>query len=231
MKINENTLSIKIHTKNLLYLYCSKQASLLVEYLTQHIESLIFTTEHPVSLEEIGNCLEETLEQRFPEEDLLAGIAQLKERYAAPQFAFEIVEIAQGYQFLTKGAYHETVGTFLRQSTKKRLSQAAIETLSIIAYKQPVTKVEMEKIRGVSCDYSVQKLLEKELVTIVGRSDGPGRPLLYGTSEKFMDYFGISSLQDLPKPKDFKAPDESIGEQAPIEEQVSMEESPKSEEE
>jgi len=108
----------------------------------------------------------------------------------------------------------------LRQTTKKRLSRAAMETLSIIAYKQPVTKSEMEKIRGVSCDYAVQKLLEKELVDIKGRSDGPGKPLLYGTSEKFMDYFGLKNLGELPKPKDFKEPDSEIGEKAPIEEVV-----------
>ncbi|MFT4970914.1 MAG: segregation and condensation protein B [Saprospiraceae bacterium] len=78
----------------------------------------------------------------------------------------------------------------------------------------------MEKIRGVSCDYSVQKLLEKELVAIVGRSEGPGRPLLYGTSDKFMDYFGLKDLKDLPQPRDFKEPDSQIGEQAPIEETV-----------
>ena len=79
----------------------------------------------------------------------------------------------------------------------------------------------MEKIRGVSCDYALQKLLEKELVTIVGRAETVGKPLLYGTSEKFMDYFGLKSLEDLPKPKDFKMPDTSIGEAAPIEEEVS----------
>jgi segregation and condensation protein B len=130
------------------------------------------------------------------------------------------VEIAGGYQFLSKGAYHPTIGVFLRQTTNKRLSRSALETLSIVAYKQPVTKSELEKIRGVSCDYAMQKLLEKELVIIMGRSDGPGKPLLYGTSTKFMDYFGISSMEDLPKPKEFSNPDNSIGELAPIEEET-----------
>ncbi len=201
-----------------------------MEYLAQHIESLIFTTEHPVTEEEIRSCLEETFETTFAEEDILNAIEQLKARYQAQEFAFELVEIAEGFQFLTKGAYHQTVGTYLRQTTKKRLSRAAIETLSIIAYKQPVAKSEMEKIRGVSCDYSIQKLLEKELVTILGRSDGPGRPLVYGTTEKFMDYFGIKSLKDLPKPKDFKAPDSEIGEAAPIEEEVQREDDKASDE-
>ncbi len=194
-----------------------------MEYLAQHIESLIFTTEHPITTEEIQSCLEETFETHFAPEELEKALTELKERYQEEQFAFELVEIANGFQFLTKGAYHQTIGTYLKQTTKKRLSKAAIETLSIIAYKQPVSKSELEKIRGVSCDYSIQKLLEKELVTILGRADTPGRPLLYGTTEKFMDYFGIKSLKDLPKPKDFKTPDSEVGEAAPIEEAIPSE--------
>ncbi len=191
-----------------------------MEHLAQHIEGLIFTSEHPLRLTDIKSCLEETFEMEFSEEDLEAAISQLMERYQEDQYAFEVLAIGGGYQFLTKGAYHQSIGTLLRQSTKKRLSRAALETLSIVAYKQPVSKGELEKIRGVSCDYAVQKLLEKELVTILGRSDGPGRPLLYGTSEKFMDYFGLSDIKDLPKPKDFKVPDSEVGEMAPIEEEL-----------
>lgn len=162
--------------------------------------------------------MEETFETSFKKEEIEAAILELKLRYQDPAFAFEIVEIAEGFQFLTKGAYHNTVGQYLKLTTKRRLSRSALETLSIIAYKQPVTKSDLEKIRGVSCDYSLQKLLEKELITILGRSEAPGRPLLYGSSDKFMDYFGLRSLNDLPKPKDFKEPDNEIGEQAPIEE-------------
>jgi segregation and condensation protein B len=191
-----------------------------LDYLIPHIESLIFTSAQPISLKEIKNCLEDVLEAKFKDEELLNAIQQLQERYQEEHFAIELVEIAEGYQLLTKAAYHNTVGTYLRQSTRKRLSRAALETLSIIAYKQPVTKSELEKIRGVSCDYSIQKLLEKELVAILGRDEGPGRPLLYGTSDKFMDYFGLKSLKDLPKPKDFKEADFQIGEKAPIEEEL-----------
>ncbi len=194
-----------------------------MEKLAQHIEGLVFATDAPISQEEIKTCLEETFETEFAEADIEAAIGQIKERYGADEFAIELVEIAGGLQFMTKGAYHSTIATWLKQTTKKRLSQAAIETLSIIAYKQPVSKTDLEAIRGVSCDYSLQKLLEKELVSIVGRSDGPGRPLLYGTSIKFMDYFGLKSLNDLPKPKDFKEPDSEIGERAPIEEAVETE--------
>jgi segregation and condensation protein B len=189
-----------------------------MEFLAQHIEALIFTTEHPVSLAEIKTVLDAAFETSFEEDEILRGIAELKEKYVNPIFAFEIIEIAGGLHFLTKPAYHNTVGTYLRLTTKKRLSQAAMETLSIVAYKQPVSKTELEQIRGVSCDYALQKLLEKELVEIQGRSDAPGRPLLYGTSEKFMDYFGLKSLTDLPKPKDFKEVENQIGELSSIEE-------------
>ena len=182
-----------------------------MEFLSQHIESLIFTTEHPITRVEIKSVLDATFETDFADGDILRGIEELKNRYAEPTFSFDIVEISNGYQFLTKGAYHPTVGTFLKQTTKKRLSQAALETLSIVAYKQPISKTEIEQIRGVSCDYAMQKLLEKELVAILGRSEAPGRPLVYGTSEKFMDYFGIKSLKDLPKPKDFKEVENRIG--------------------
>lgn len=184
-----------------------------MEFLNHHIEALIFTTEHPITVKELKSVLDETFETDFPEADIRGGIAALQERYLQPAFAFEIIEIAEGFQFLTKPPYHASVGTYLRQTTKKRLSQAALETLSIVAYKQPISKTELEQIRGVSCDYAMQKLLEKELVTIIGRSDAPGRPLLYGTSERFMDYFGIKSLRDLPKLKDFQEVDNAIGEQ------------------
>lgn len=194
-----------------------------MEYLAQHIEGLIFTAPNPLSVREIQECLEETFETPFPDTDIKSAINSIKDRYQEHDFSFEVVAVSGGYQFMTKGAYHQTIGTLLKQTTKKQLSRAALETLSIIAYKQPVIKSEIEKIRGVSCDYAIQKLLEKELVDINGRSEGPGRPLLYGTSEKFMDYFGLESLGELPKPKDFRLPDNVVGEAAPIEESMLVE--------
>ncbi|MEN0050512.1 MAG: SMC-Scp complex subunit ScpB [Bacteroidota bacterium] len=186
-----------------------------MERLDQHIESLIFTCEQPISLKEIRKCLAEVFEVKLKEAELLEAIERLKTQYAQEKYSFEIIEISGGYQFLSKGAFHETVGKYLQQTTNRKLSKSAMETLAIIAYKQPVPKSELEKIRGVSCDYAIQKLLEKELVDIKGRSDAPGRPLLYGTSQRFMDYFGINSTKDLPKLKDFKQPDSEIGERAP----------------
>ncbi len=205
-------LADKTHHQNLSFIDLEK--------LAQHIEALIFATDSPVSFDEIMECLELTFETPFAAEDVEQAIEQVRSRFQQEESAIELVEIGGGFQFMTKGAYHGVIATWLKQTTNKRLSKAALETLSIIAYKQPVTKSEAEAIRGVSCDYSLQKLLEKELVSIVGRSDGPGRPLLYGTSSKFMDYFGLKNLKDLPQPKDFRNPDNEIGERAPVDEEV-----------
>jgi len=186
--------------------------------MKQHIEALIFASPQAISTGDIRSVLEEALQAEIPEADVMTVIAEIRTRFQQDDYAFELVEIAGGWQFLTKGAYHNTVAIHLKQTTKKRLSQAALETLALIAYKQPVNKSELEEIRGVNCDYALQKLLEKELVTIAGRSEGPGRPLLYATSEKFMDYLGINSLNDLPKPRDFKEVENSVGDVPSIEE-------------
>lgn len=186
--------------------------------MKQHIEALIFASPQAISTGDIRSVLGEALQAEIPEADVMLAIAEIRTRFQQDDYAFELVEIAGGWQFLTKGAYHNTVAIHLKQTTKKRLSQAALETLALIAYKQPVNKSELEEIRGVNCDYALQKLLEKELVTIAGRSEGPGRPLLYATSEKFMDYLGINSLNDLPKPRDFKEVENSVGEVPGIEE-------------
>lgn len=179
---------------------------------TQSIEALIFSTEHPITPEEIHFCLREGVNADISLDDVYRIIEAIKEKYQSEEYFFELAEIANGFQFLTKGRYHDIIAIHIKQKSKKRLSRAALETLSIIAYKQPVTKIDIEQIRGVNCDYAVQKLLEKELITITGRSATPGRPLLYGTSAKFMDYFGLQSLSDLPKIKEFKEEDNEIGE-------------------
>lgn len=182
-----------------------------MDLLKQHIEALIFASPSAIPLAEIQSVLQESFQTEVSAEVIESALEQIRSTFLQEQFAFELVEIAGGYQFLTKGAFHNTVSIHLKQTTKKRLSQAALETLAITAYKQPVSRSELEEIRGVNCDYALQKLLEKELVVIVGRSEGPGRPLLYGTTEKFMDYMGIKSLKDLPKTKDFKEVENAIG--------------------
>lgn len=150
----------------------------------------------------------------IPIEDIDAAISSVGQKYTAEQFSFELVKTGGGYQFLTKPAYQASIGILLKQLSKRRLSTSSLETLSIIAYKQPVTKTEVEKIRGVNCDYSIQRLLEKELVQIQGKSESVGRPIIYGTSPKFMEYFGINDLKDLPAPKDFAENENTIGQEA-----------------
>lgn len=184
-----------------------------MEHLDRHIESLIFTSEQPIKIKELKAALEKSFEQTFDRKSIEKVIESLTEKYKSEEYSFELVGISNGYRFMTKAAYHNTIGNHIKIQNRKNLSKSALETLSIIAYKQPIPKSEMEIIRGVSCDYSVQKLLEKELVEIVGRSDGPGRPLLYGTSPKFMDYFGLKKIEDLPKLKELES--EASGEHSP----------------
>lgn len=185
-------------------------------HLTRHIESIIFASDHPVSTKEIIKTLHTALHVDLKAQDVEEAIADLQQQYQEGPYAFEISHVNEGYVFMTKGAFHHTIGTFLKLEAGKKLSRVALETLAIIAYKQPVTRSEIDAIRGVNSDYALQKLLEKELVVISGRSDGPGRPLLYSPSPKFFEYFGLSSEKDLPKLKEFEGVVQQIGEQAPI---------------
>ena len=181
--------------------------------IEQYIEALIFVSEQSIRTEEIIYCLQSAFEQDFTTDEINQHIANISKKYQDKNFAIEVVKLSNGYQFLTKKDYHQVISLLQAQRAKKKLTQAALETLAIIAYKQPVTKIEVEQIRGVNCDYSVQKLLEKELISIVGKSDALGKPILYGTSSIFMDYFGINSISELPQIKDFTDNTLSIGEQ------------------
>ncbi len=196
----------------------------MVDRLDTYIESLIFVSQLPVKREELRYNLENALQIKLDPDDLDAALGRLLDKYRDDLFAIEIVEVAEGFQFVTKGAYHHIAGHFLKQLTKRRLSKVALETLAIIAYRQPVSRTEIEQIRGVNADYAIDKLLEKELIEIAGRSNGPGKPLLYTTSGKFMDYFGLKSMEDLPQLKEFQAPAEEIGEPSPLEEVYSLQE-------
>jgi segregation and condensation protein B len=182
-----------------------------VDFLGNHIEALVFCSEKPIKTSELKACLTEMFEAEVPEKDIIKGLETIEQKFQDDAFSFQLVKSGGGYQFLTKPAYQASIGILLKQQSKKRLSTSALETLSIIAYKQPVTKTEMEQIRGVNCDYSVQKLLEKELIEIKGKSESIGRPILYGTSPVFMDYFGINELNELPTPKDFAPQENEIG--------------------
>jgi segregation and condensation protein B len=183
-----------------------------MDFLQNHIESLIFCSTEPIKVEEIKQCLNEMFEADIPEEDITAALDNLVLKYEDENFPFQIFRIGGGFQFLTKPAYQSSIGILLKQKSKKRLSTSSLETLAIIAYKQPITKGHIEQIRGVNCDYAVQRLLEKQLIEIQGKSEGVGKPIIYGTTDKFMDYFGINSIKDLPLPKDFATEENEIGE-------------------
>ena len=171
-----------------------------------HIEALIFATDKPLSTLELVDLINNALgfiEDRATLDQVESSIEAIREKYDSEFYAFEMKESGGGWQFLTKKEYHKTIAQLNADKYLKKLSTASLETLSIIAYKQPITKSEIENIRGVNCDYAVQKLLEKELVIIAGRNeDAVGKPLIYTTSRSFMDYFGINSADDLPKIKE-----------------------------
>ncbi|MGZ8551619.1 MAG: SMC-Scp complex subunit ScpB [Chitinophagaceae bacterium] len=171
--------------------------------LIPHIEALIFASDKPLTSLDITELLNNAfgfMEDKISLDQVEAAIDGITEKYSSEFYPFEMRQSGGGWQFLTKKDYHKTIAQLNGDKFLKRLSSAALETLSIIAYKQPVTKGEIESIRGVSSDYAVQKLLEKELIIITGRNEKmPGHPLVYCTSKNFMDYFGINSAEDLPK--------------------------------
>jgi segregation and condensation protein B len=171
-----------------------------------HIEALIFASDKPLTAIEITELINNAfgfMEEKITLEQIQTAIDGIVEKYASEFYPFDVRESGGGLQFLTKKDYHKTIAQLNGEKYLKRLSNAALETLAIVAYKQPITKGEIEAIRGVNSDYSIQKLLEKELVIISGRNEEmPGKPLVYATSKTFMDYFGINSPTDLPKLKE-----------------------------
>ncbi len=187
-----------------------------------HIEALIFAADRPLTTLELTDMVNNALgfiEDRASLDQVESAIESIKEKYATAFYPFEIKQTGGGWQFLTKKEYHKTVAQINGDKFLKRLSTAALETLAIIAYKQPITKGECESIRGVSCDYTIQKLLEKELIVITGRNEKmPGHPLIYATSRSFMDYFGINSPEDLPKIKEIISTE--LVEPTPVQEDI-----------
>ena len=171
--------------------------------LITHVEALIFASEKPLTALEITELVNSAfgfMDDKVVIDQVETSIEGVKEKYNSAFFPFELRESGGGWQFLTKREYHQTIAQLNGDKFLKRLSTAALETLAIIAYKQPITKSEIEAIRGVNCDYSIQKLLEKELIIISGRNEAlVGKPLIYATSRHFMDYFGINTPEELPK--------------------------------
>lgn len=174
-----------------------------------HIEALIFASEKaltPIEITDIINNAFGFMEDKIVLDQVEAALEGIVEKYNSEFYPFEVRQSGGGWQFLTKKDYHKTIAQLNGDKFLKRLSSAALETLAIIAYKQPITKSEIEAIRGVNCDYAVQRLLEKDLVIITGRNEAlPGKPLIYSTSKSFMDYFGINTADDLPKIREILA--------------------------
>lgn len=168
------------------------------------VEALIFAADDPLPPGDIitaikgidGNDIE------INEDEIEKTVDDLIQKYEQNGNSFTILKIAGGYTFATKHDHAKYVGYLSTEKSKRRLSQAALETLAIIAYKQPLTKPELETIRGVNSDYTLNTLLEKNLITIQGRADTVGRPLLYVTTDEFLKYFGLRNINDLPKPRE-----------------------------
>jgi segregation and condensation protein B len=178
-----------------------------INNLIPHIEALIFASDKPLTTLEVVELINGAFtDDKITLDQVESAIEGITEKYNSEFYAFEMKQSGGGWQFLTKKEYHKTVAQLNGEKFLKRLSAASLETLAIIAYRQPVTKGEIEAIRGVSSDYAVQKLLEKELILISGRNEKlPGHPLVYATSRNFMDYFGINSADELPKIKEVLA--------------------------
>jgi segregation and condensation protein B len=170
------------------------------------LESLIFVSESPIRLETLIELLPES-----GEEGILAGIQQIKEDFEDLSRGLELVEVAGGYQFRTKPRWAEWVNRLKKVKTVK-LSQSALETLAIIAYRQPIIRPAIEEIRGVDSGWVLRTLLERDLIKIVGRKDIPGRPIVYGTTQTFLELFGLSALSELPTLKEIQPP--QTGEEA-----------------
>jgi segregation and condensation protein B len=170
------------------------------------IEALLFATDEPLTPKQIidifGMLEEGEMPRKVSEEMILAYIEELNREYEQSGRGFHIIKVAGGYQFATLPKFAVWLGKMVKERSKRKLSVSALETLAVIAYKQPVTKPEIEAIRGVNVDYIMRALLERSMITIVGRAATPGRPLLYGTTREFLKHFGINDLSELPKPRE-----------------------------
>ncbi len=160
----------------------------------QILEALLFSSEKPLTESKFRSVLEDN--EMFNMEET---VEELNRQYNASDRTFFIMKVAGGYQLVTHKQYEPYIKKLYVSSSRMRLSQAALETLSIIAYKQPISRPDVDSIRGVNSDGVLRTLLERDLLVITGREDQPGRPLLYGTSDEFLRYFGLNSLDDLPK--------------------------------
>jgi segregation and condensation protein B len=165
--------------------------------LTQIVEALLFASDAPLSAGDIA-----LIDERLDEDTVEAVVQQLREEYESQERAFTIYEIAGGYQLLTRPEFAPYLERFDTVPQQTRLSSPALEVLAVIAYRQPIGRNEIEEIRGVGSSGVLKTLQDRSLIDVIGRSEGLGRPLLYGTTSKFLDHFGFRSLDDLPRPED-----------------------------
>lgn len=156
------------------------------------IQAILFAMGNSVELSAIASAV------GLGEEMTLQIIYGMMEKYAQPEYGIKILELDGAFQLCTKPEMYEYLIRIAKQPKKHVLTDVILETLSIVAYKQPVTRVEIEKIRGVSCEHAINKLVEYNLITEIGRKDAPGRPILFGTTEEFLRCFGVQSVEDLP---------------------------------
>ncbi len=170
------------------------------------IESLIFSSDEPLQPIEIIRAIKgiDGEEIQISNDDIEKCVEELNLQYETSKSSFKIIPVAGGFLFATRPEYSKYLGYLSSEKSKRRLSSAALETLAIIAYKQPITKPELETIRGVNSDYIINTLLEKSLISISGRAETIGRPLLYSTTPEFLKYFGLNRLSDLPKPREIE---------------------------
>lgn len=165
--------------------------------LTQIVEALLFASDAPLSAGDIAR-----VDERLDEDTVEAVVQQLREEYEAQERSWQVYEIAGGYQLLTRPEFAPYLERYATVPQQTRLSNPALEVLSVIAYRQPIGRNEVEEIRGVGSSGVLKTLQDRNLIDVVGRSEGLGRPLLYGTTAKFLDHFGFNSLEDMPRPDD-----------------------------
>ena len=185
--------------------------------LAPHLEALLISLDRPTPAERLAQGLgllpipesddNQPVDKALlsiAEEQIAMLVAELNKQFDATQRSFRVELLAGGYRVMTLPAYAQTLAIFHKRQTSAKLSRPAVETLAIIAYKQPMTRAELESIRGVSCGEVLKTLLEKRLVTIKGRAEELGRPMLYGTTTQFLNHFGLASIKDLPAPTELK---------------------------
>jgi segregation and condensation protein B len=168
------------------------------EVLVPIVEALLFASPEPLALKAIHQAVGEEVDR----EVVAAALELLQERSAAEGRGIRLEEVAGGWQFLTRHEYFPYVQRVARTRTEERMTPAAVETLAIVAYKQPVTRAEVDAIRGVACGPILRTLMEKGLVRVTGRADVPGHPFQYGTTRTFLKHFGLKSPRDLPDPQE-----------------------------